>query len=77
MKKITIELTLESKGANTLDKFRLANVDDAAIMLIASITHAIQNTNIPNDVNINGITINGGDQYGRTLLQEDILNKLK
>jgi hypothetical protein len=77
MKKITIELTLESKGANTLDKFRLANVDDAAIMLIASITHAIQNTNIPNDVNINGITINGGDQYGRTLLQEDILNKLR
>jgi len=68
MKKITIELTLESKGANTLDKFRLANVDDAAIMLIASITHAIQNTNIPNDVNINGITINGGNQYGRTLL---------
>ena len=77
MKKITIELTLESKETNTLDRFKLANVDDAAIYLIASITHAITNTNIPNDVNISGITINGGNQYGRTLLQEDILNKLR
>lgn len=77
MKKITIELTLESKEPNTLDRFKLANVDDAVIGLIASITHAIQNTNLPNDVTISGITINKGNQHYRTLLQDDVLNKLK
>jgi hypothetical protein len=58
-KKITIEITVGLKDSLNLHSgFKIADMNYASLELIANITSAIRDTNIPDTISINSIKIN-------------------